>query len=912
MLPRTLLWSLALAIGLASPLSAQLTPENLSIAFIGDQGLGPDAEAVLQLIQDEGADAVIHSGDFEYIDSPALWEAQINGILGPDFPYFASVGNHDTLFFYGLGGYQELLEARMNRLAIPWTGDLGVQSSFVYEGIFVVLTAPGVFGAGDGYHDLYIRDELAADESIWRISSFHKNMQLMQVGSKDDSTGWGVYEESRRGGAIIATAHEHSYSRTHLLASMEFQTVASTSDPLVLSADDPATAGLDEGRSFAFVSGLGGQSVREQLLFGPWWASIYTETQLANHGALFGVFHYQGDPNLAYFYFKNIDGVVIDQFFVQSTLGSNEPRILIDDGSIVEGDSGSVDVVFQVTLLAPGELDVSVDYATADASATEPDDYQSTSGTLTLSAAAPVQTVSVPVNGDLDAEPNETFDLDLSNPDNATLLRATGIGTILDDDTPATQFSLGASSQGPGTGNVHVDPPGFVYDEGSVVTLTAVPDPGFVFLGWSGDLGGASNPTTLLMDAGKSVTASFDQPSGQSASVVEVVSGAAAASTSVSTAAPISAANGQLYLAAIASKPDAAVLTVSGLGLAWSPVQAQCSARHQTGVAVWAAQGVPSGSSIVTATLAEAPGNSVIAVSRLAGAPPDAIGAAASANTLGPNGACDGGTDGPAYAFDLTTTATGSLVYAAAAMRSKLHTPGPGFTEQAEVHGGSGGSEASVAVETASAGAPSTLSVSGSFSSDVDWAGVAVEVRSQPADPPDIVSFDPPIGPVGSEVTLTGSGFTDATLVAFGGAPASGFTLDSDAQIRATVPSAAVDGPITVSSSGGTAASLESFEVRLPACDDGVDNDLDGQIDWNGGPSGEPADPGCGGLAWRDREWARGCGLAFEPALALLLLARARSRRTRARGSRASGPRSRAGPGSGGGPVGSGPGPARA
>jgi len=303
----------------AAPTVAQETPVDFKVAFIGDQGLGSDAEAVLTLIRSEGADAVIHQGDFDYQDDPAAWEAMIDGILGPDFPYFASVGNHDTAAFYGAGGYQEVLADRMARLGVPWTGDLGVQSFHHFQGILVVLTAPGVYGDGDGDHDLFIRDVLAGDDSIWKISSWHKNMTAMQVGGKGNDTGWGVYEESRRGGAIIATGHEHSYSRTHLLSSMERQTVASTEQPLVLRADDPETA-ADEGTSFAFVSGLGGKSIRDQERDGDWWASIYSSTQGASDGALFGVFNHQGDPRLARFYFKDVDGNVPDEFLVESTL----------------------------------------------------------------------------------------------------------------------------------------------------------------------------------------------------------------------------------------------------------------------------------------------------------------------------------------------------------------------------------------------------------------------------------------------------------------------------------------------------------------------------------------------------------------------------------------------------------------
>lgn len=296
------------------PQISDQVPVNFKIAFIGDQGLGENSRAVLNLIKREGAQAVLHQGDFDYNDDPPAWEAQIDAVLGPNFPYFACAGNHDEARFRGANGYQSFLEARMNRLGLTWDGDLGVRSSFLYKGIFIVLTAPDVLGSG---HGQYIKEKLAQDKSIWRISSWHKNMKAMQVGGKSDESGWEVYEESRRGGAIIATAHEHSYSRTYLLSSCQNQTVASTSDTLILKKDDPRSA-ADEGRTFVFVSGLGGKTIRDQELSGDWWASIYTSNQNANHGALFGVFNFNGVANLAHFYFKNIDGAVPDSFYVLS------------------------------------------------------------------------------------------------------------------------------------------------------------------------------------------------------------------------------------------------------------------------------------------------------------------------------------------------------------------------------------------------------------------------------------------------------------------------------------------------------------------------------------------------------------------------------------------------------------------
>lgn len=296
--------------GIDFPLLAQSfeeTPPNFKIAFIGDQGLGPNARKVLNLIKAEGAQAVIHSGDFDYQDNPAAWEAQINNVLGPDFPYFASIGNHDEKKWSGTDGYQQYLMNRLTRLGINWDGDLGVKSSLYYKGLFIIQVAPGIMGA---CHDAYIQEKLAADSSLWRICNWHKNMQLMQVGGKGDETGWSVYEEARKGGAIIATAHEHSYSRTHLLSSIVNQTVASRSDTLVIT----------QGKTFVFVSGLGGESIRNQERSGDWWARVYTSNQGANYGALFGTFNVNGVSNLATFYFKDIKGMIADSFVVISNV----------------------------------------------------------------------------------------------------------------------------------------------------------------------------------------------------------------------------------------------------------------------------------------------------------------------------------------------------------------------------------------------------------------------------------------------------------------------------------------------------------------------------------------------------------------------------------------------------------------
>jgi hypothetical protein len=69
----------------------------------------------------------------------------------------------------------------------------------------------------------------------------------------------------------------------------------------------------------------------------------------------------------------------------------------------------------------------------------------------------------------------------------------------------------------------------------------------------------------------------------------------------------------------------------------------------------------------------------------------------------------------------------------------------------------------------------------------------------------------------------------------------------------------------------------------VPQCDDDLDNDGDGTVDWDGGSQGAEPDPTCNGNPQRLREKASSCGLGFELALALPLLLAARRTRSRRR-----------------------------
>jgi hypothetical protein len=123
------------------------------------------------------------------------------------------------------------------------------------------------------------------------------------------------------------------------------------------------------------------------------------------------------------------------------------PNLTIDDPSVAEGAAGTKSLVFIVSLSIPSESPVTVDYATASAapasgSATAGADYLSANGTITFDPGQTSKPISITINGDRLAEPNEVFLVNLTNASpGSTITDSQGTGTIINDDTPLLVIS---------------------------------------------------------------------------------------------------------------------------------------------------------------------------------------------------------------------------------------------------------------------------------------------------------------------------------------------------------------------------------------------------------------------------------------------------------------------------------------
>lgn len=200
-----------------------------------------------------------------------------------------------------------------------------------------------------------------------------------------------------------------------------------------------------------------------------------------------------------------------------------KPKVSVEDATATETDAGTQFLVFKVKLSKRPKRPVTVNYETAEATATSPSDFGGARGAVTFTGRRLVKKIYVPVHGDLLRETAESFVLKLTKVRGpARLADGTATALVLDDD-PVTINSLTVLRNGPSLyGNVTIEPGGTVctsattscvrdFASDQTVTLTANPNNSETqFGGWAGDC--VDSPglvCTLRMDEDRVVVVTF-------------------------------------------------------------------------------------------------------------------------------------------------------------------------------------------------------------------------------------------------------------------------------------------------------------------------------------------------------------------------------------------------------------------
>ena len=177
--------------------------------------------------------------------------------------------------------------------------------------------------------------------------------------------------------------------------------------------------------------------------------------------------------------------------------GGATPTLSIGDITVAEGNSGTSAATFTVTLSpVNASQTVTVNYATANGTATSGSDYVAGSGTLNFPPSTATRTFTVMVQGDTSQENNETFLVNLSSAINAAIGDAQASGTITNDDVPAgPTVSVGTTNVSPGAtisftvANGPANPKDWV-------TLSATSAPDSTYVDWKYLNGSKTAPAT--------------------------------------------------------------------------------------------------------------------------------------------------------------------------------------------------------------------------------------------------------------------------------------------------------------------------------------------------------------------------------------------------------------------------------
>lgn len=133
-------------------------------------------------------------------------------------------------------------------------------------------------------------------------------------------------------------------------------------------------------------------------------------------------------------------------------IASRQPVLISFSAATYTGAENAGSITIAVNLSAASEQTVTVDYATSEGTATAGSDYTATSGTLTFQPGETSQTFAVPILNDALAESDETVNLALSNPTNATLgTPSQAVLTIEDDDAVLVDETMSTVEVSPDT-----------------------------------------------------------------------------------------------------------------------------------------------------------------------------------------------------------------------------------------------------------------------------------------------------------------------------------------------------------------------------------------------------------------------------------------------------------------------------
>jgi len=192
----------------------------------------------------------------------------------------------------------------------------------------------------------------------------------------------------------------------------------------------------DSQPDLAVTSGIDGFAVLTNKDNGAFNAPIYFAVGTTSANLVAKDFNNDGKDDVLISQLSNSVGLALNNFT------NPQPCLSINDVTVTETDSGTVNAIFTVTLSSPTEQTIQVNYFTMALGsinappATKGVDFENVSGTLIFPVTETTQTITIPIKGDVIDEFDQFFDVVLTTPVNAVISDGKGLGTITDNDEP--------------------------------------------------------------------------------------------------------------------------------------------------------------------------------------------------------------------------------------------------------------------------------------------------------------------------------------------------------------------------------------------------------------------------------------------------------------------------------------------
>ncbi|KAL6635953.1 hypothetical protein LY90DRAFT_223908 [Neocallimastix californiae] len=305
--------------------------EEFSMAIIGDSGAEKESKQVMKLAT---YNALLHLGDYDYeCDTRKYFDTTLDS--NRSYQFMGILGNHegrsecgDKFNEYKSLLYKEMTGSKNSNVNCEFSSSKAMWSC-KYKNMRIIGLSPEVNGADKREEQLsFLKKHLANATEDWKICSWHFYDKYYHTGKyPGDSerniisgSGESFYDYCKDNGAIIFSAHDHVYARTHVMSKFK--------SPEIDSYDkktDDSIVQIRKGATLDILNGAGGYEMYieqgKEKNYSHWvkkYAKGSNGENAKKYGGLFCNFNYGGNPKKAYCEFLRINSSekVYDSFII--------------------------------------------------------------------------------------------------------------------------------------------------------------------------------------------------------------------------------------------------------------------------------------------------------------------------------------------------------------------------------------------------------------------------------------------------------------------------------------------------------------------------------------------------------------------------------------------------------------------